>query len=333
MINEIVQIADDAQLSFDWDAVVSETKALVREDAELTSTIDDALIRRFEVRVKIGFNLKALQDDHSKTGYGDFTTVELPKLGIDRFFAHRCIRVAKLYEDSFVARTNLPHLPMNTWNQLASPTAPQSVIEQVISGDIKTPQAINEALQKAKEAEKQAREEAERANIRAQELFEMQAETQAESEVEINNLEVQIELLHHELEQISKPKEVTKEVDKPETIEHIKSLEAEINTLTSQRNNLSKLADELSADIDANEGQRERETRDLRVRQEWDRSTDAVYKSVNKFFGQMPMPLDTQIFEAEDWARLDQVIEVFQRGIATCRELRGGLLPLIIDAG
>jgi hypothetical protein len=108
-----------AQAAFNWDETFAETKELVKEDAELTATIDDAMVKRFHGRVKIGFNLMALQKEHSKNGYGDFTTVILPDLGINERFAQRCISVARLYQNSMPTSLSasifdLP-MPMDAW--------------------------------------------------------------------------------------------------------------------------------------------------------------------------------------------------------------------------
>jgi hypothetical protein len=96
-----------AQAAFNWDETFAETKELVKEDAELTATIDDAMVKRFHGRVKIGFNLMALQAEHSRLGggKGDFTTHILPELDIDERSSRRYVSVARL-----VQGTNRTHV-------------------------------------------------------------------------------------------------------------------------------------------------------------------------------------------------------------------------------
>src|ERR1043165_828385 len=131
------------QALFDWDATFAETKQLAEEDAELTATIDDAMVKRFHGRVKIGFNLMALQSEHSRKGggKGDFTTHILPSLGIEARFSQRCISVAKLFQNMNASHGTHSDffdnpLPIRTWETLGSPSTSPIVVEQVMSGEI-----------------------------------------------------------------------------------------------------------------------------------------------------------------------------------------------------
>ena len=138
--------------------------------------------------------------------------------------------------------------------------------------------------------------------------------------------------LKDEKDNLSKPDEIIKEVDKPETIARLEELEAKIKKTTQQRDNLSKLVDELSAELDVKEIQKEQEVRELKIHQEWQKATDTIYKSINQFLGKLPLPLDTQIFDADDWTMLDQVEESFQRAMAACRLLRQNQTTIFVEA-
>jgi hypothetical protein len=179
MNNKLVSFTETAvQMVFDWNATFAETKELVKEDAELTVTIDDAMVKRFHGRVKIGFNLIALQKEHSKNGYGDFTTVVLPEMGINERFAQRCISVARLCQNSMPTSLSasifdLP-MPMDTWNRLASPSG-QTVVQQLESGEIAlTQEAITQALEEGRARlaeERRCNEELKEANQELQRSF------------------------------------------------------------------------------------------------------------------------------------------------------------------
>jgi len=132
------------------------------------------MVKRFHGRVKIGFNLMALQKEHSRKcgGTGDFTTAALPALGIEARFAQRCISVAKLFQNtnaSHGTHSDLFDLPLSirTWETLAS-SAGQTVVKQLESGEIKPTQ---EDIKKALEEERaKAAAEKQRAEQLKQEL-------------------------------------------------------------------------------------------------------------------------------------------------------------------
>jgi len=322
--DELIPIQETSpQKTFDWDITFAETQALVQEDAELTSTIEEAMVRRFEVRVKIGFNLIALQEEHSKDGHGDFTTVELPKLGIERTFAHRCIRVARLYESSSVAslqRTNLPALPMSRWEQLASPSTHPQVIEQVLSGEIEaTAQSIKEANERAKQAE-QAKEEAEKQAATLQQQLTLFSEL---SQSKIDALTEQITELQEKIQIIQTPETV--EVTPAPVLAQMEQMQAEIETLTAERARLADKTVHLTENIHElrkrTEDEREAARYAVQIKADWKKATETLYKACAQFVGSLPSPLDLHLFEAEEWARASQAARALEHVREKLREL------------
>lgn len=346
--------ATPMQTVFNWDETFAETKKLVEEDAELTATIDDAMVKRFHGRVKIGFNLMALQKEHSRKGggIGDFTTVELPKLGIDERFARRCISVARLLENS--NRTSLSGsdlfdlpMPMDTWYKLASPSG-QTVVKQLESGEIKPTQ---EEIKKALEEEKaKAAAEKQRAEQLKQELeAEQKAHSLFKQEVESNEqaYTALVQSLEKQLEEKPEPEKVIEYQDTLETAAKVATLEEQIKALQNKsditpekQQELDNLQTQLDfyekqnkALADKNKQLSEESRRSfteniasvgrLRIRQEWQFATTEVQASLRKFHTKVPSEIDRQSFEGEEHTRTYQTIEVLEQTIAFLR----GTLP------
>ena len=332
MSSELISsLNSQAQTTFDWVKTVEETKALVKEDAELTSTIEEAMVHRFEVRVKIGFNLIALQAEHSKDGYGDFTTVELPKLGIERTFAHRCIRVARLYENSSVAslqRTNIPALPMNRWEQLAAPSTSLAVIEQVLSGEIEaTTQAIKEANEKAKELETR--------NKQLQSKFDFYVQDASQKEEILNET---IDDLRQQLDSVShRDVEIQEKEGIPtKTQEYIEKLESDLQERTQQRDNLAELREDLSRELDehrdANKARREQEMYEHRINDRVKKICEAWGKTAVQLLGQLPSPIEGQVVTAANWALIDHAADMAQRIIDAIAQIKAAQVSGFLDA-
>lgn len=211
-------------------------------------------------------------------------------------------------------------------------TARQEIVDRHQSGEKVTLALSEDIIKKHKgevEAEKQRADEAEqKRKLAQQQLFTTQAQAQEDSA----KLNQQIEELKKKIEKLSKPEEIIKEVDKPETKARLEQLEAEKEKLIQQRDNFKQLADELSTELDAQEEKREQEARYLKIRQEWQKLADAMYKSVVKFLGQLPTPVDMEVFESDERARLDQLIEVFRRGANECSQLHSKPILMIVES-
>jgi len=317
------------QPAFDWDATVAETKELIQEDAVLTATIDDALVKRFHGRVRIGFNLIKLQAEHAKDGYGDFTTIVLPGLGItDRTFAYRCINVAKLFatlDTSSVAQGqqtdffDLP-MPIKTWESLASPSG-QTVVKQIESGEISpTQEAIAEALQEAKELKAK--------NKTLQSQFDFYKQDANQKEALLNT---RIDELQQELATLAKPE--IREVTPPQVMEHIKKLETELMERTQQRDNLAKereqLGKELDEQRDANKARREQELYEYRINERVKKICEEWGKTTVQLLGQLPSPIEGQVITANNWALIDHVVDMANRVVAAIRQVKNDRVSIL----
>jgi DNA repair exonuclease SbcCD ATPase subunit len=346
MSSELVpSTGTSVQKEFNWDETFAETKALIEEDAKLTATIEEAQIRRFEVRVHIGFNLMALQESHSKNRYGDFTTVELPRLGItDRTFAHQCIRVAKLYQDSIVdrdQRLNIPALKWGTWRLLSSPSTHSVVVEQVLSGDIEaTPEAIKEANEKLKLAEQSHK------NLQSEfDIFKQQVKR----ELSLKNQELDLlkrdrqmredeyAKLEAEKEQVAQSKVQVLKEDTPETKSKLAKIEQEIKNLEAQQKKLkeerdekdkqlqftNKYVDDLTKQIQGYNRDNQLIAHNKEIRFKWQQACDAFHLGIKQGMARMVTQHDAQqAFEGDDWARLADLEAALQRTLESLSALR-----------
>lgn len=122
----------------------------------------------------------------------------------------------------------------------------------------------------------------------------------------------------------------------PEDVDELREFalktHAQLDEHTRQRDNLSKLTQELSEDLDCVEWQQEQEARAVRIRMRWQNSMDTAYKSVQLVLGSLPVPIDAQVFEPDDWTRLDQLIDAYEHAIATCKQWRHRTAQRVIEA-
>jgi DNA repair exonuclease SbcCD ATPase subunit len=335
------------QSVFDWDATFAETQELVKEDAELTSTIDEAMVKRFHGRVKIGQNLLALQSDHSKHRHGDFTTTVLPDLDIDRKFAYRCIGAANLvarYENSIVpslGQLNIfDHpLPMDTWNQLSTSTVAGVVIKQVASGEIDaTPKAIKEANERAKRAEQDLE-----AKQKELDLFKESTKRREQNREQIHTSQIlaateaedQAKLAKDQAEKRLKTlqEQTADGLMSPETKEQLEKLqsdlvarEAELKERTSQRDSLAQLREQLVKELeeqrDANKARREQEMYEHKINDRVKKITEEWGKCSVTLLGQLPSPIESQVVTDNNWALLDHAADMTQKIFEAIRQVR-----------
>jgi hypothetical protein len=200
----------------------------------------------------------------------------------------------------------IPFLPATILYEIAGPKMPEQIVEGVLSGDIDpTPQAIKdakEALKKAEEAERKAREEAQLAQ---RQLF----TTQSTYQTQIAEYTRQINELKQEMADLVKPEVQIKEVEViPQTVkDQLQRLQDKAKLLTEQRDNLSRINKQLSADLDVVEAKREQEARDARIRLQFQKLTKATYDALVNFATQIPMNVDLPVLEPDDWARVEEL--------------------------
>ena len=314
-MNELVPIETSQQLVFDWDAVVAETKELIEEDKALEKQQYDILMRRAEIRVRIGFNLLALQAERAAPKIGDFTSWAVEEFGLKLSTIYDCMHVAKRFGDTLHDRAKYA---WDVWRELARPSTPETIVEQVESGEISPdPKAIREAKEALKKAEEAEQKAIAKAKLAQQQLFQLQTESQET----IEKLNLQIVALQEQEQTIS-----------PESQAQINELQAKVKKLTEQRDNLSVKVKELGEEARQAALKRNEEEKEQRIRQDWRKLTKDFQVAVLKMLSQLPSPIDVQIFEADDWERLSQAKELARRFIAECENLSRSP-AMIVESG
>ena len=205
--------------------------------------------------------------------------------------------------------------------ELAAPSTPEVVIEQVESKQILP---TLEAIRVAKEAERQAREAEERAKLA---LLSLQKEAQGQQET-IAQLTRDIEVLQERIVVLSTQTMQINEGEQPEiALEIMGELEAlrqQVQQLTQQRDVLAQQVVQLGEEARAAALKRDEEEQDRRIRLHWFRLTNTFQASLRSLLAEWPSPFDTQVFEASDWARLAEIKALVRRFLAECNALTGG---------
>jgi hypothetical protein len=294
-----------------------------------------------QAAIEVGKLLADAREIYRHQKHGGFEGWITTKFGWERTKAYRLIW---RYEQ-FGAVANLQQLDMvlSAQYHLSAPSVPQSARDEALqraqAGEkitLSLAKEIIEAQQaqkRAEEAEQIAREEVQRTQQR---LAEMEAQTREE----MTSLTQRLVTLQEEMASLSTPvveiREIEKAVVPPEVTAKLEYLQARIQEVTEQRDNLSRKAQQLGADLvalrEATEAEREQEAQEARIRHQWHQVTDAFRQRLLQLLGQLPSPLDARVFEADDWDRLAQLEEGAQRLLMECRALRETPGRLIVDA-
>lgn len=319
------------QTTFDYGALDEVQRVRVQVKAE---SIRARMKRTAEDIIAIGQDLIDVKEE---LGHGRFLEWIRVEFGMSRWTAQNFMRTTERFGDK---NANFAHLSASVLYELAAPSTPDAIIERVQVGEIPPNlDAIKEAKaaqKRAEEAEKFAHEEAQQFQ---QQLFQTRREAvdrvkslQENYRQDMEHLNRQVAELNQQIATIQTPQKERVEVIPEATQKHLQSLEERVATLQRQKDNLKEQNEQLAKDLEVQEGVREQEERDARVRLEWKNATTAVSQSVLKFLGQLPLPADMQRFESDDWERLEQALDVLQRGVSACKSLRSSPVSMIIDA-
>jgi len=219
---------------------------------------------------------------------------------------------------------------------LAPPSTSQAVIDQVeskqISPTLEAIRAAKEAERQAREAEQQVRAEVQRTQ---QALFSLREETQAQQET-IAQLTSDIDALQERIADLSIQAAHITEGEQPgaspEITTPLESLRQQVQHLTQQRDVLTQQVRQLGEEARAAALKRGEEEQDRRIRLHWFRLTNTFQASLRSLLAEWPSPVDTQAFEADDWARLAQVKALARRLLVACDALTGGPGGMVVDS-
>src|SRR5205807_3628243 len=245
------------------------------------------------------------RDEYRHNKHGGFEGWIDQALGWSRSTAYRII---DRYEQ-FGTVPNLGQLDIVLSAQycLSGPTVPQQATEKAIelaeSGEKITVAKANALIDKwqriAEEKEKEAKDAQDQLGL-------FQAHSQLAQD-KIDALSQQITDLEEKLRTAQTPEK--KEVISQEILDKIANLETLIKKLKEQNQHLSNETDKLTAELraqrNANEARHKQEQYEYKIKDGWKRTTEALYKALSQFVGQIPSPIAIQVFEGDEWARYD----------------------------
>lgn len=294
------------QLAFDYSSLDEAKRVRIQVKTE---SIKGRLKRTAEDIIAIGQDLIDVKND---LDHGEFQNWLKAEFDMTDRQARRFMEVASRFGTKSDIMSDLTPTILYL---IASPSTPSVIADQVIAGDIPPDQeAIKEASRKQKEAEKEAlKAKIEAENAKAQ-LGIFQSHSQL-AQAKVDELSEQITDLEEKLRTSQTPEKV--EVIPQTTLDKIANLEALVKKLNEKnkflRDETEKLTDELRKQRDANEARRKQEQYEFEIKNTWKKSTDALYKSLTQFAVQIPSPIATQVFEADEWARYDQLEQELKR--------------------
>lgn len=183
--------------------------------------------------------------------------------------------------------------------------ARKEAIERAESGEKITIAKANGLIEKWQRIAEDNKKQAEEAQ-RQLSIFQSRSRL---AQGKIDELTNQIAELEEKLRVVEIPEKI--EVIPQITLDKITNLESLVKKQKEQNKQLTNRIDILSTDLekqrDANEARRKQEQYEFGIKDAWKKATDAFYKALSQFVGQFPSPIATQVFDANDWARYDQI--------------------------
>lgn len=316
MNNELTQI------SFDYGALDEAQRVRVQVKAE---SIRARMKRTAEDIIAIGQDLIAVKAD---LGHGHFLQWLKVEFDMTQKTASNFMHVAERFGVSGKLEI-ISNLSATILYELAAPSTPEAIIEQVQAGAIPPNlDAIKEAKAAQKRAEEAEKQASEQARLAQQQLFAVQADAQGK----IDELTQQITSLQGEMRELTTPEIVEKEVIPEEICQKLQSLQEQVKGLKSIRDVQEEHIQKLNQQVQATVLNREEAENHDRIRQNWRSTVSQTHSALMRLLAQWPTPVDTQSFEADDWAQVDHLKNTLRRVQEECDNLYSRGDDMIIDA-
>ncbi|GHO79557.1 hypothetical protein KSD_73280 [Ktedonobacter sp. SOSP1-85] len=283
----------DQQLAFDYSLLDEETRHFVYQK---TVETQGYLKRTAEDVVHIGLNLRAVKDC---LPHGHFMAWAKSELGLSRQSCQNFMRVAERFGERI---HRFGAIPISALYELLD--APEDVLRQIEEQQIPL----------TRPAVRAAKEQARQGTVEEHHLT--ASSEQMPDDTALLQLRQRIMLLEQERLQLSQEVECHKQKEREEPVlpaqvqQHIQALEQQVRELSAQRETLSRhLA---SATSQARESVLERNTLShvQQTRTRWREITTEFLRGGGLLLSSMPSALMLDTFEAEDWARLEQVEQI-----------------------
>ncbi len=317
MTNELMQTTFDYSL-------------LTPDQAERTQDAELRIIGRTQKTiVENGKDLLAVKVD---IGHGHFVNW-VRSIGMSEDTAQRWMSVAEAFieipQSAVFDKTALYLLSSSKVPESARDEAKQRAVdgEKITEEVARQIRDAHKAKELAEEAEHKAREQAQTAQ---QQLFAVQSEAQSK----IDELTQQIASLQGEVQELTTPevKIVEKEVIPEGVTQKIQALQKQVERLVYERDNETKRAESFAQKYQEDMAEREEAKNHDRIRQNWRSSVSQTHSALMRLLAQWPTPVDTQSFEADDWAQVDHLKNTLKRVQEECDNLYSRGDDMIIDA-
>ncbi|WP_236038583.1 DUF3102 domain-containing protein [Ktedonobacter robiniae] len=282
--------AVDQQIAFDYSLLDEETRHFVYQK---TAETQGYLKRTAEDVVRIGLNLRAVKDH---LPHGHFMAWAKSELGLSRQSCQNFMRVAERFGERI---HRFGAIPISALYELLD--APEDVLRQIEEQQIPLTRL---AVRAAKEQARQETVGEHHLTASSEHVPEEDGTVLLRQRItllEQEQLQLRQEIEHHQQKEREKP------VLPAHIQQHIQALEQQVRELSAQRETLSRhLA---SATAQARESVLERNalSHEQQTRTRWRELTAEFLRDGGMLISNMPSALMLDTFEAEDWARLEQV--------------------------
>ena len=330
---------DDGQQStpFDYTTVPAEVAHQLQMSAE---RVRMRMERTVEDIIEIGRELKTAQRSLANHHGGTFVSWIQSEFEMSHQTAYKMMRVAEQFGDGFKPGLKLP---VNAFYLLAAPSTPESVREAARKGELMTTKDVEQAIARAKEAERLAKAEADLLQERLQ-MAEDEVQTrerqQREAQQLIDSLSDRIRDLEtkaHQAEQAKRRTPTTKEVRvevpviPPEKEQELADLKQQLAELQKKHRTLAEHAYALQQQAQT-AAQRETGGQNARqIRLKWYSTRNAAANALRKLLADLPLPADTEQFDADDWQGLAELLAMTERVSDELRTLQHS--PVMIVEG
>ena len=297
--------APDQRLAFDYSLLDEETRHFVYQK---TVETQGYLKRTAEDVVRIGLNIRAVKD---RLPHGHFMAWAKSELGLSRQSCQNFMRVAERFGERI---HRFGAIPISALYELLD--APEDVLKQIEEQQIPL---TRPAVRAAKE---QARQET------GIEYHLTASSEQIPDDAALLQLRQRITLLEQERLQLSqevayhKQKEREGPVLPAQIQQHIQALEQQVRELSAQRETLSRHLASVSTQAREQVLERNALSHEQQTRTRWRELTKEFLRGGGMLLSNMPSALMLDTFEAEDWARLEQVEQVLAQLAQAMSQIR-----------
>lgn len=307
-------------------------------------SIRSRLKRTGEDIIAIGQDLIDAKED---LGHGQFLPWLKAEFDMSEWSAQKFMQVTTKFGGSDKS-VNFTDLGASVLYLLASPSTPETVTQEVLSGQIKATedQTMLEAVREAKRAAVEAAKAKQKAEEETQLAQRQLSLVQSNSRIAQSQLEQEVSTLKLKLENMARPQEKIVYEDKPQTKAKLTELEEKQvrfrNELQRKEKDLNeikvhnakfaeenrKLTERMRNNLEEEAAIKER----LRVQSQWRRTTDICYSTTTRIIGEIPSQIDQESLDGDDWARHAQCVEVLQRALSALGQMRNSQPDPFIDA-